>query len=483
MNTVSALGPKTDFRGQRVTVMGLGLFGGGSAVARWLIQAGARVTITDLRTRAELAPSIRSMGEGTDTVADEGSIHAPTWVLGKHRAEDFKTADWVVANPAVPMDNKWLTLAREHGVGITSEMELFLTHCHARVVLISGTEGKSSTVRILTDLLKGAGMDAIAGGNIGHSLLAAAAELNPTTVAVIEISSYQLEALPALAKRKRGAEVVALTNVRCDHLERHGTPQAYADAKARILARVRSGGHAFLPLDLHSKASFAVPGDVSLHTHGGGAGEANLTRHSGGFWYGDTLLGREDALPLPGVFQRDNALLALGIAHALGAEPAALAAGLCHLQGLDHRLQSLGQVNGRTVIDNGVSTTPESTISALASVAGDCTLLLGGQAKAGLDFEGLAQLIRERRARAVTFGASGEGLHAILQGANAESIACANLAEAATIALQNTPVGGTLLFSPACASFDAYLNFRERALALRKILGLADPSTPQSHDI
>lgn len=427
--------------GRPATVMGLGLFGGGLAAARWLIEQGARVTVTDLRDADTLRPAVAELA-GLDV----------RLVLGEHRAEDFEGAALVIANPAVPPDNAWLERARAAGAVVTSEVELFLRTTRARLALVTGTHGKSSTTHTLAQLLERSGVPARAGGNIGAPLLGSAPGADE--VCVVELSSYQLESLPNPCAPLARAEVCAVTALAADHLERHGTLAAYAAAKARIAELCPS---VLLP------AGVDVAG---LEGRRFGPG-APLRIEAGAFRDGDVLLGSCADVPLPGDFQLENTLLALGMAHALGAEPERLAAALPHLTGLPHRLEDLGEVDGRRVVDNGVSTTPDSTVSALASIDVPCTLLVGGQPKQGLSLAPLAEA--RGGARVVAFGAAGPELAAAL-GDGVEVVA--TVEEAAALGLERTPPGGTLLFSPACASFDAYPNFRARALAFRAALDL-----------
>ena len=452
---------KQRFKDSKVTVMGFGLFGGGASTARWLMEAGARVTITDMRTAEELAPSIEAWN------AEPPDGDPPVWVLGEHREEDFTGADWVVANPAVPPDHERIVAARGAGARVTSEMELFLESCAARLVLITGTQGKSSTAHILAELLEHSGHSVVLGGNIGHSLLAGAAELSEHTIAVVEISSYQLEALSEETGRGR-AELVAITNVLADHLERHGTVAAYQRAKARILEQLGPAGVAFLPVGLVERPRYRVHTDCIVRTHSRTAGNCRIVE--GRFRADELDLGAVSDLPLPGDFQVDNALLALGMASELMCEAEDLTRSLGQIKGLDHRMQSLGWIEGIHVIDNGVSTTPDSTSAALASVSEPCTLMLGGQAKKDLSWNELARQIKGSGTRVVTYGASAQQVHWALLQAGAEAWVEPNLEQATHRAQDETAEGSTLLFSPACASFDEFLNFKERSKAFRSYL-------------
>jgi UDP-N-acetylmuramoylalanine--D-glutamate ligase len=195
----------------------------------------------------------------------------------------------------------------------------------------------------------------------------------------------------------------------------------------------------------------------------------DLGLRGGSFVHGARELGRADDVALPGDFQRSNVLCALGLALAAGAAPQALGRALPNLTGLEHRLQDLGLRGGHRVIDNGVSTTPDSTLSAVLALDAPLCLMVGGQAKA-LSLDELAARAVGRVRRAIAFGASAEALAAPFRAAGIETRSCARLAEAVAQAYARMGPGEVLLFSPAAASFDAHRNFRDRALAFRAAL-------------
>jgi UDP-N-acetylmuramoylalanine--D-glutamate ligase len=169
-------------------------------------------------------------------------------VLGEHRSADFERADVVIANPAVRPDDPLLAAARATGAEITSEIELFLEAVRAPVVAVTGTQGKSSTCHLTHGLIARCGRRAHLGGNIGASLLPRLPEILPEDVVVLELSSYQLEALHA-GRRAARATAVAIVNILQDHLERHETVERYAAAKLRILELLAPDGTAILPAD------------------------------------------------------------------------------------------------------------------------------------------------------------------------------------------------------------------------------------------
>lgn len=455
-------GAPRELQGLPVTVMGLGLFGGGVAVSRWLVERGARVTVTDLRTSKELAPAVAAL-RGLDL----------RLVLGEHRQSDFTSAAMVVANPAVSPRNPYLDAARAAGVPVTSETELFLARCPARIAAVTGTQGKSSTCYALAQILGASGFRVHLGGNIGRSLLEDLEAMSPADVAVVELSSYQLETLPLPVGNPAApprVEVVAITNVLADHLERHGSIEAYAAAKRRILPlAAAAGGAAVLSAEDSRLGRWTERGLERIDFFPTLPSDVGLNLRDGRFRLGEEVLGRIGDLRIPGEFQRENVLVALGMARRLGAPADSLAASVPNLKSLPHRLEDLGVRRGHRVWDNGVSTTPDSTISVLRSIAPGCTLLCGGQAKS-LPLEELVLVARDRARRAIVFGRSADTFGAALRAAGIEVLAAGTVESAVETAFEEMEEGEELLFSPAAASFDAYLNFRERALAFRRAL-------------
>ncbi len=451
--------------------MGLGRFGGGAAAARFLSERGARVLATDLRSSAEL-PEARAALAGLDV----------EWVLGEHRPSDFDSAEWVVANPAVSARHPLLQRARAAGARVTTEVELFLAELPCRAVAITGTQGKSSTTTFVAQLLEAAGLRVHAGGNLGGSLLDHLADIHAADTVVLELSSYQLEHLASPPLAARGLAAAAVLNVLEDHLERHGTRAEYGAAKGRIFELLAPDGLALVPDGEAMVASWPLPAGADVwrldprHTPSHGPPRPGVLGIWDGpdgpaFWLGERPIASLDALQLPR-FQRPNALAALALAQHLGAPSEALARALPSLAPPPHRLADLGTVRGRRVYDNGVSTTPDSTVAALEALGHIGTLVVGGQAKQ-LDYGVLARAVRARCRRVVAFGASGPQLAAWLASPGLEVRVVAGVAEAARMALEFTPEGEIVVFSPACASFDAHPNFKERALAFAAALKLA----------
>jgi UDP-N-acetylmuramoylalanine--D-glutamate ligase len=414
--------------GKRVTLMGLGRHGGGLGAARYLVEQGARLTITDLAGAEALEDSIRSLA----------GFSVAEWALGGHRKEDFRTCDVLVVNPAVRPDNPWVKLAVDSGAAVTSEIELFLSACPARVAGVTGSNGKSSTATMLALILQSSGYKTWLGGNLGGSLLADLPQMKSDDFVVLELSSFQLHWLSPAA---RLPELAIVTNCTPNHLDWHPNWAHYVAAKQRLLA---GGGRAVV-------------------LNGADREVSGWQR----FVPGRSLLAEVDpggpALGVPGLHQRQNAACAAAAAGAWGCSPAAIEQGLESFRALPHRLEQVAEIGGRVFYDDSKSTTPESTQAALSAMSRPVWLLAGGYDK-GVDFRPLLQTIVAGARGAIFFGATGPALGKAAGDLAPEFAAhvVTTLDEAVARAWSLSASGEAVLLSPACASFDQFLDYHER---------------------
>jgi len=214
-----------EFSGKRVLVMGLGRLGGGVATTKWLAKHGAHVAVTDLRNRKELASSIQALGDAAKKVR---------MVLGKHRENDFRTHDFVVVNPAVPRESKFLKIAWRARKEVTNDARIFFDLAPNPIVAITGTRGKTTTTNWIAHFLRSRDRMAFAAGNTPERPLLADLDRlarRPETPAVLELSSWQLE---LVAAARRAPDIAVITNLYPDHLNRYRTMEDYARAKAVI---------------------------------------------------------------------------------------------------------------------------------------------------------------------------------------------------------------------------------------------------------
>ncbi|MDZ4686367.1 MAG: Mur ligase family protein, partial [Planctomycetaceae bacterium] len=241
----------TDYRNRRITVMGLGSFGGGLGAVRFLADRGARVTVTDLRPEAQL----------TDSLAQLADVPVDCWVLGRHDEADFDAAELVVVNPAVRRDHPLLVRCRERGVPLTSEMNLFWQHQRGIVLAVTGSNGKSTTTALLHNILVQTGRTCWLGGNLGRSLLPMVDDIAAADFVVLELSSFQLADLDRLQARPH---VAVVTNFAPNHLDWHGTIDEYRRAKQSLLRWQQATDIAVLNGDDDDVRGWPVQGQTRL---------------------------------------------------------------------------------------------------------------------------------------------------------------------------------------------------------------------------
>jgi UDP-N-acetylmuramoylalanine--D-glutamate ligase len=451
--------------GSTVLVHGLGRFGGGREAVRFLSRRGCRVRVADRSATDELLAVQRALAD----------LPGVDWRLGSEDEALLDGVDAMVANPAVPDQHPLLAAARRRGIGVTQEVDLFLAHYPGRVIAITGTNGKSSTSMLLHRALAAAGLDALLGGNIGHSLLAEQANWRQGQWAVLEISSFQLERLD---ERRRVTGAV-FTRVLRDHVDRHGTLEAYHAAKGRLAPaatdfvvhaaddpvagayRTGAAQRGYFAADRPGPCSASVvDGFVHVRTDRTTA----------------TIV-HADALQLLGPFQLENVMAASLAAALAGASPHGIGLAMATAAPLPFRLQLVRTLGGVRVYDNGVSTEVDSTRSALETLqrlGGRIRWIGGGKSKDG-DYARVAAGTAPFVASAHLFGAAAEPLGKAL---TAPTTVHTTLKEAFAAAMAAALPGDAVLFSPAFASFDQYANFRQRAQEFHALLAERSASNP-----
>ncbi|MAE61487.1 MAG: hypothetical protein CMJ49_09050 [Planctomycetaceae bacterium] len=424
-----------DLPGRRVVVMGLGRFGGGVGVTRYLAEQGAQVLVTDVAPAERLGDALAAL-EGV----------AVTYRLGGHEADDFTSADLIVVNPAVDRrGNQFLNAAQAAGVPLSSEMRLLVERLpnRGRVIGVTGTAGKSTVTAMIGHLLQrgsaGEPRGVWVGGNIGGSLLEVVDEIARPDWVVLELSSFMMADLDAIGW---SPGVAVVTNISDNHLDRHGTMDAYVAAKQTIVRHQRSGDHAVLGPDAADWPTAAGVGRMVL-------GAATYA----------------DVISLPGGHNQFNAMLAISVGEAIGLGGGEqLRTRLADFPGLAHRLQFVGEVGGVRFFNDSKSTTPASARMAIESFdAGTVHVILGGHDK-GADLTDIARLAANRCAGVYTIGATGARVaqlaEAVVGGCPVE--ACGDVDAAVGRAVRGARAGQVVLLSPACASWDQFENYEQR---------------------
>lgn len=422
------------FQDKRITVMGLGVHGGGLGVARFLAQQGARVLVTDLKSQQDLAPSVAALRPYPNVEL----------VLGRHRDEDFTAADLVVRNPGVPLESPYLRLAQDRGVPVYMEMTLFFQECPSRRIAgITGTKGKTTTTVLLGEMVRAARRPTVVAGNLRVSALEMLPQITPETYVVLELSSWQLEGLPVI---RRSPHAAAITNVYPDHLNRYRGMDEYIAAKTHIF-------------------KFQAPDDV-LALNRANAVTRSLAREAQSHV---TWFDAEDDLPglaharLKGGHNRENMAAAAALARALAVPEDAIEQAITTFGGVRYRQEVIRELQGVVYIDDTAATTPEATLAALATIERPIVLIAGGADKE-LDFRGLGGEVvaPESRVRLVL----------LLEGSATDKLAAAcapkvsgrfdDLGEAVHAARRLAQAGEAVLLSPGCASFGMFANEFER---------------------
>ena len=419
------------FRGKRVTVAGLGRFGGGVGVTRWLAGLGADVTVSDIASPADLADSLGAL-EGLDL-----ALH-----LGGHEEADFLETDLLVVNPAIPRHSPLVAAADAAGVTRTTEMNLFLERCVGRVVGITGTIGKSTTTAMAGRIAAGQHTTHV-GGNIGKSLLASLDEIRPDHVVVLELSSFQLTDTPLIGV---SPQVALVTNLRANHVRWHGSVESYYDAKKNIFR-------------------FQSPDDVLI---------LNAAEETAPAWADEApgRVARFDPsdepfeLGVPGAHNQANAQAAWAIGEALGVDRRDAAEALRGFVGLPHRLQFVCERDGVRYYNDSKCTTPQGAVVALEAFAPRTVVLLAGGSDKGVGFERLGSAAAERAKAVVVFGQTREKIFRAVAESGVGRAPAVERADDLPSALErargHAERGDSIVLSPACASYDQFANYEQR---------------------
>ena len=447
-------------RPQRVTILGLGLFGGGAGAARYFAERGAHVTITDLRD----GPALRESLAALDDLPIE-------YHLGGHHEKDFADADLVVVNPAVPPDSPALEMAQRSNARLDTEINLLFALCPAPIAAVTGTNGKSTTVALLGEIMRASGRRTWVGGNLGGSLLSELEKMAADDVVALEISSFQAQ---RLAWVRRNPHVAVALNITPNHLDRHPDMDDYIAAKQELFRYQGSADFGVLngsdPV-LRTWSEVGASAKLFLDAETSAPTGARLNGAGVRLWRpGAEAAVSLDKLRLPGQHNRFNAMAAAAAAWLLGADARAIERGIEQFRGLPDRLELVAEKTGIRFYDDSIATNPESTLAALDAFTGPVVLIAGGSSK-NLSFAKLGQRIAERVKAVLLIGATASEIEAAIRNATGPTPPLHHvetLDEAVQAAACEASVGDIVLLSPACASYDMFRNYAERGRKFRE---------------
>ena len=446
-----------EFRGRRVTIIGLGKGRTTAGLARFLVGKGANVTIADPKPREELVDGIARLGDIAEKV---------TLILGPSTDETaLAEPDFVFVIPGIRPRSPTILRALNRGVPVLTEMALFFRLCPAPIVGITGTKGKTTTTTIVERVLSRGSRRVVVGGNIGTAVIQEVENIGREDIVVLELSSFQLETLG------HSPHVAVVTNVLEDHIDHHGTRDAYIAAKKNIVAWQGPRDIAVLNLDdpatvaLHTGAASEVRGfSLSLRPKRG----AHLDQNGDLMLVaGDrrTVLCKATELRVPGRHNISNALAAAIVGDAFDIPAEEIGRVLREFEGVPRRLETVGEKDGVLWVNDSAATTPAATMSALAAYDRPAIAILGGVSK-GADFGELARVLVQRAHGAVLIGRAADEIAAAIATADrsgaVEVRRARTLDDAVASAREMARPGDVVLLSPANASFDMFSSADER---------------------
>jgi UDP-N-acetylmuramoylalanine--D-glutamate ligase len=453
-----------ELQNKRVLVVGLGKSGVASAL--FLKAQGARVTVSDTKTGDELHNEIPVLLD-----------HGITVETGGHGERTFRGQDLIVVSPGVPVDAPPLLQARSVGGEIIGEIELAAQFLPGPIVAITGSNGKTTTTTLTGEILTAGGLTALVGGNIGTPAIALVERAKPESVIVLEVSSFQLETI-----RTFRPKVAVVLNVTPDHLDRHGTFEAYTDAKARIFENQQADDFAVLNADDPTCVAMASRTRAQVFwfsrqkevRQGVGVLDGNIVFRDG---ERQREIMQVSEIPLKGTHNLENALAAVCAGALMGCAPEKIRQAVREFKAVEHRLEFVATIHGVDYYNDSKATNVDATIKALESFPANIHLILGGKDK-GSDYTVLNDLLRQRVKRVYTIGAAAAKIESQIsssksgdsQSGRPEVVHAETLESALRKANAVAQPGDVVLLAPACASFDQFKNYEHRGQVFKEIV-------------
>ncbi len=471
-----------DFEDKKITVMGIGLHGGGVGVIKFLAAQGAKVLATDLRSERELKESLEIL---KDLPVE--------FVLDEHRMKDFEETDMVIKNPGVPEDSKFLKAARDKKIPVESDIGIFFELCPAPIIGITGTKGKSTTAALLAHILKKQFPQVILAGNIRSSVLEKLTEITKDTIVVLELSSWQL----ADAKsHKKSPAVAVMTNILSDHLNRYENKNDYIEDKKLIFKFQKNNDYLFLNYcdPILKEISKEVTSRIYFYSQDGDAllqkelptlnQKARIGAYLKGkkIYYGaahQEICDLKD-VKLTGQHNLANVLAAVSVADLYNVPREKMKLALQTFEGLEGRLQLIAEIKKVKYFNDTAATNPEAAIAAINAV-GDVghaenpessIILISGGADKNLNFTELAKVIREKVRHVILLPGSATGKIKKQLGTDAPTLKVNTIENAVRHAKKLARPGDTILLSPGCASFGLFRHEFERGEAFNAAVAL-----------
>lgn len=445
-----------ELSGKRVLVVGLGK--SGLAAARFLKERGARVTVSDARPATVIAELSSLIDQGITVEA------------GSHGLLTFRRQDLIVVSPGVPMSTPELKQVRALGTPIIAELELGFRFLQGEVIAVTGSNGKTTTTTLLGEILKAAGRPTLVGGNIGRPVTEMVAESTSDTWSVLEVSSFQLETTVDFKPR-----IALVLNITPDHLDRHGSFEAYAAAKTRITERQTADD--FLILNAEDKPTQMVAAKTKAQIFWF---SPRRQVKQGAFVHGESIFFRaaEGAqpepvmpvaeIPLAGAHNVENVLAAVCAARLAGIPAETIRAAAAAFKAVEHRLEFVREVARVRYYNDSKATNVDATVKAVESFPGGIHLILGGKDKDS-NYASMNALLAERVKTVITIGSAAEKIEHQLAGV-VKIERAGTMDRAVAFARRTAAAGDVVLLAPACASFDQFDNYEHRGRVFKQLV-------------
>ena len=468
-----------EVKGKRVLVVGLGKSGVASAL--FLASRGALVTVSDAKREDQLRGEIPALLDRGITVE-----------TGKHGERTFSNQDLIVVSPGVPSGLPALQHARTLGIPIIGEIELTACFLEGKIIAITGSNGKTTTTTLTGEIIASGGRKTLVGGNIGTPAITFVDQSSPDTWVVLEISSFQLETIESFHPH-----IAAVLNLTPDHLDRHGSMEAYIAAKARIFENQKAGDYAVLNFDHEATRQLAEGIKPELNP-------ALLwfsRKHEverGAFVKEGVIVVRGVASPgvappnqeaveimplseiaLKGAHNVENVLAAVAIGMAAGVEPAAIRRAVKDFRAVEHRLEYVATLRGVQYYNDSKATNVDATIKALESFPSNVHLILGGRDKDN-DYSGLKPRLAARVKQVYTIGEAAAKIESQIGGA-APVRSVQTLEAAVRQAAELAASGDIVLLAPACASYDQFSSYEHRGRVFKELVQSLAGTAPALH--
>ncbi len=444
-----------NLRGQRILVIGLGKTG--IASVQFLMGQGGKVMATDEKPQSQMQDALGELGHMAENLE-----------FCKYDTDVLSRVDLIVPSPGVPPSNIILAEAQRKKIPIMSEIELAYRFLKTPLIAITGTNGKTTTTTLIGHILAKDGKKVFVGGNIGNPLVGYVDGKQEDDYAVVEVSSFQLQWIQSFHPF-----ISILLNITCDHVDYHGSFEAYRKAKESIFENQESTDLAILNADEQNSFTLAkrLAANVQFFST-----KAEVTK--GAFLKDKTIVHNTvhgdieeypvDMIKIPGLHNIENVMAAIIAARYCGTSSGNIIRAVADFKGISHRIEFTEEKNGVAFYDDSKGTNVGAVARALETFSRPIILLMGGRDKEG-DFGTLAPLIKSKVKELILFGEARDKIYEMVGGV-VETSKRGTLKDAIELAYQHASPGDVVLLSPGCASFDEFANYKERGRFFKDVV-------------